>query len=84
MAETLSLNQFAPNVPLAGMYVYMANLPQLHNVIVASTVVSTAPLVCGAIVTLDSTSTNTSHRTPRILEGRRLCTKLYHSTEESR
>ena len=28
MAETLSLNQFAPNVPLAGMYVYLANLPQ--------------------------------------------------------
>lgn len=31
MAETLSLNQFAPNVPLPGMYTYMANLPQLHN-----------------------------------------------------
>ncbi len=60
MAETLQLNQFAPNVPLAGMYVYMANSPQLHNVLVASTVVSTAPLVAGAIVTLDSTSTNTN------------------------
>lgn len=60
MAETLSLNQFAPNVPLTGMYVYMANLPQLHNVIVASTVTDTAPLTAGAIVTLDSTSTNTN------------------------
>ena len=60
MAETLSLNQFAPNVPLAGMYVYLANLPQLHNVIVASSVTSTTPLAAGAIVTLDSTSTNTN------------------------
>lgn len=60
MAETLSLNQFAPNVPLAGMYVYMANLPQLHNVLVTSSVTSTAPLKAGAIVTLDSTSTNTN------------------------
>ena len=60
MAETLSLNQFAPNVPLAGMYVYLANLPQLHNVLVASTVTDTAPLTSGAIVTLDSTSTNTN------------------------
>lgn len=58
MAETLSLNQFAPNVPLAGMYVYMANLPQLHNVIVSAE--ENAPLVAGAIVTLDTTSTNTN------------------------
>lgn len=58
MAETLSLNQFAPNIPLAGMYVYQANLPQLHNVLVASTVTDTAPLKAGAVLTLDSTSTN--------------------------
>lgn len=60
MAETLSLNQFAPNVPLAGMYVYLANLPQLHNVLVASTVTDAAPLTSGTIVTLDSTSANTN------------------------
>lgn len=58
MAEALSLNQFAPNVPLAGMYVYLANSPQLHNVIVAAT--QETPLASGAIVTLDSTSTNTN------------------------
>ena len=60
MAETLSLNQFAPNVPLAGMYAYQANLPQLHNVIVKSDVTATSPLRAGAIVTLDSASTNTN------------------------
>ena len=58
MAETLSLNQFEPNIPLAGMYVYQANLPQLHNVLVASTVTAEAPLKAGAVLTLDSTSTN--------------------------
>lgn len=60
MAETLSLNQFDPNVPLPGMYVYMANLPQLHNVLVASSVTSTAPLKAGAVLTLDAASTNTN------------------------
>lgn len=35
MAETLSLNQFAPNVPLAGMYVYLANLPQQLLILLA-------------------------------------------------
>lgn len=56
MATNISLNQFAPNVPIAGLYVYMANLPQLHNVIVSST--QTTALAPGAIVTLDSTATN--------------------------
>lgn len=56
MAQGISLNQFAPNNPIAGMYVYQANLPQLHNVIV-STGQATA-LSSGSIVTLDSTSTN--------------------------
>lgn len=58
MATNISLNQFAPNVPVAGLYVYMANLPQLHNVIVSSA--QTTPLAPGAVVTLDSTSTNTN------------------------
>lgn len=56
MATNISLNQFAPNVPIAGLYVYMANLPQLHNVIVSSA--QTTALAPGAIVTLDSTATN--------------------------
>lgn len=56
MATNISLNQFVPNVPIAGLYVYMANLPQLHNVIVSST--QTTALAPGAIVTLDSTATN--------------------------
>lgn len=60
MATNISLNQFAPNVPLAGMYAYQANLPQLHNVIVTSSVTDEAPIRAGAIVTLDSTSTNTN------------------------
>lgn len=58
MATNLSLNQFAPNVPLPGMYAYMANLPQLHNCIVSSSQVTA--LAAGAIVTLDSASTNTN------------------------
>lgn len=56
MATNISLNQFAPNVPLPGLYVYMANLPQLHNVIVSST--QATALAPGAIVTLDSAATN--------------------------
>lgn len=53
---TISLNQFAPNVPLPGMYVYQANLPQLHNVIVSSN--QATALGAGAVVALDSASTN--------------------------
>ena len=60
MATSISLNQFAPNVPLAGMYAYQANLPQLHNVIVTSSVTSETPIKAGAIVTLDNASTNTN------------------------
>ena len=55
---TLSLNQFAPNVPLPGMYVYVANLPQLHNVIVNSSQVTA--LAAGAVVKLYGSSTNTN------------------------
>lgn len=54
---TISLNAFAPNTPFAGMYVYQANLPQLHNVIVSAS--QSTALVSGAIVTLDTSSTNT-------------------------
>lgn len=52
----ITLNQFEPNVPVAGLYVYMANLPQLHNVIVSSS--QSTALNAGAVVTLDSSSTN--------------------------
>lgn len=55
MASNISLNQFAPNVPVPGLYVYMANLPQLHNVIVSST--QETALMAGAVVTLDATAT---------------------------
>lgn len=60
MAQKISLNQFAPNIPVPGLYAYQANLPQLHNVLVASTVTSTAPLKAGAVLTLDAASTNTN------------------------
>ena len=53
---TLSLNQFAPNTPFAGMYVYQANLPQLHNVVVSAS--QATALESGAIVALDAASTN--------------------------
>lgn len=52
----LELNQFAPNEPLAGLYVYMANLPQLHTVLVAAS--QSTALKAGDVVTLDSSSTN--------------------------
>lgn len=58
MVQGISLNQFEPNTPVAGMYVYQANLPQLHNVIVSAT--QTTALQAGAIVTLDAASTNTN------------------------
>lgn len=53
---TLSLNQFAPNAQVAGLYVYQANIPQPHNLIVSSN--QATPLVAGAIITIDSSSTN--------------------------
>lgn len=53
---TLSLNQFAPNAQVAGLYVYMPNRPQPHNLIVSSS--QSTPLVAGAVITLDSESTN--------------------------
>lgn len=56
MVSNISLNQFAPNNPVAGLYVYMANLPQLHNVIVSAT--QTTALAPGAVVTLDADATN--------------------------
>ena len=52
----IDLNQFAPNTPVAGLYVYQANLPQLHNVIVS--INQATPLTYGAIVKLDSAVTN--------------------------
>lgn len=56
MVQNISLNQFEPNTPIAGMYVYQANLPQLHNVIV-STGQETA-LTYGAFLAIDPASTN--------------------------
>ena len=47
---TIELNQFAPNEPLAGLYVYMANLPQLHTVLVSAS--QSAALKAGDIVTV--------------------------------
>ena len=52
----LSLNQFAPNAQVAGLYAYQANLPQPHNLIVSAN--QATPLVAGAIITIDSSSTN--------------------------
>lgn len=54
MSTNLSLNQFAPNTPLDGMYVYMANEGQLHNCIVAAD----NTLYAGNVVALDTSSTN--------------------------
>jgi len=57
MVANLSLNMFEPNVPVDGMYVYQANLPQLHNVIVSAS--QTDALKSGDAVVLDTASTNT-------------------------
>ena len=54
MVANLSLNQFAPNQPIDGLYVYMANEGQLHNVIVGAD----QTLKAGDVVTLDANSTN--------------------------
>ena len=56
---TIELNQFAPNEPVAGLYVYMANLPQLHNPIVSAN--QATAITYGAVVTLDSTTTNSGY-----------------------
>lgn len=53
----IDLNQFAPNTPVAGLYVYMANLPQLHNPIISAN--QSTALTYGAVVTLDSSVSNT-------------------------
>ena len=53
----LSLNQFEPNEPVDGLYVYQANLPQLHNPIISAS--QSTPLTYGAFVALDAASTNT-------------------------
>lgn len=52
----ISLNQFKPNEPVAGLYAYQANLPQIHNAIVSSN--QETALTYGAIVTLDSAASN--------------------------
>ena len=54
----ISLNQFAPNEPLPGLYVYQANLPQIHNAIISET--QSTPLTYGCVVKLDTASTNTN------------------------
>lgn len=56
MAQGISLNQFKPNNPIAGMYVYQANLPQLHNIIVSAN--QETALMAGAFVAIDNASTN--------------------------
>lgn len=52
----IDLNQFAPNQPIAGLYVYQANLPQLHNPIISGN--QATALTYGAVVTLDSSVSN--------------------------
>lgn len=52
----LDLNQFAPNQPLPGLYVYQANLPQIHNAVISAN--QSTALTYGAIVTLDSSVSN--------------------------
>ena len=52
----IELNQFAPNQPIAGLYVYQANLPQLHNPIISAN--QETALTYGAVVTLDSAVSN--------------------------
>lgn len=52
----VQLNQFAPNEPIDGLYVYQANLPQLHNPIISAS--QTTALTYGAFVAIDTASTN--------------------------
>ena len=56
MTANISLNQFAPNAQISGLYAYMPNRPQPHNLIVSSS--QAIPLKTGAVVTLDTSSTN--------------------------
>lgn len=55
MAQNISLNAFDIK-PITGLYVYMANLPQLHNVIVSTN--QATPLIAGAVVTIDGAISN--------------------------
>lgn len=57
MVANLSLNTFEPNQPIDGLYVYMANEGQLHNVIISAS--QTNALKAGDVVALDVASTNT-------------------------
>lgn len=52
----IDLNQFAPNQPIAGLYVYQANLPQIHNAVISAN--QSTALTYGAVVTLDSAVSN--------------------------
>lgn len=52
----LDLNQFAPNQPIAGLYAYQANLPQIHNAVISAN--QSTALTYGAVVTLDSSVSN--------------------------
>ena len=56
MASNISLNQFAPNAKVAGMYAYMANLPQPHNIRVSAK--QETALNAGAVLTIDTTVTS--------------------------
>lgn len=58
MVANLSLNAFQPNQPIDGLYVYMANEGQLHNVIVSES--QSDALKAGDVVILDAASTNTN------------------------
>lgn len=58
MTQNISLNQFSPNSPVAGMYAYAVNAPQLHNVIVSKNQVEV--LSAGAVLTLDKSVVNSS------------------------
>lgn len=55
MALTLNLSKMTPR---NGAYVYMPNVPQPHNCIVAAGETNT--LTAGTILTLDTSATNTS------------------------
>lgn len=62
---TISLNQFKPNEAIDGLYVYQANLPQLHNVIISGD--QATAINAGAFVALDASSTNVD--APVVLEA---------------
>lgn len=55
MSQNISLNAFDIR-PITGLYVYMANLPQLHNVIVSPN--QETPLMAGDVVAIDGTVSN--------------------------